>query len=263
MTRLGRSATRRNNQQSSGDEHETSSLDVEQRSEQDSIDETLYLAIEDRFRGDPATVRERQERYLATVGASVHADRPLLDLGCGRGEWLRILADAEVPARGIDSNATCVDECIAAGLDASQDDLVRFLAASEDDSVGAITMFHVVEHLPFPILDHVLDECARVLAPGGVLVAETPNALNLRVAATTFWLDPTHIRPLHPSLLRLLGERAGFVRIEDVFLNDIDVQHQFNTGDKALNQWLTDLSCALDGPGDYAMVAWMPTLVHD
>jgi SAM-dependent methyltransferase len=263
VARLGRSATRRNKQQSPRDEQETSSLDLEQRSEQESIDEALYLAIEDRFRGDPAFVRERQKRYLATVEAAVDADRPLLDLGCGRGEWLGLLADAEIPARGIDSNATCVGECIAAGLDASYDDLVGFLAASEDDSVGAITMFHVVEHLPFATLDHVLAECARVLAPGGVLVAETPNALNLRVAATTFWLDPTHVRPLHPMLLRLLGERAGFARIEDIFLNDYGSLPEFNLGDEALSRWLTELGWTLDGPADYAMLAWVPTAADD
>jgi O-antigen chain-terminating methyltransferase len=263
MARLGRSATRLGNRQSPGGERETNSPDVELRPEQVSIDETLYLAIEDRFRGDPTTVRERQERYVVTVGASVDADHPLLDLGCGRGEWLSLLADAEIPARGIDSNATSVDECIVAGLDASLGDLVAVLSASEDDSVGAITMFHVVEHLPFATLDHVLAECARVLAPGGVLVAETPNALNLRVAATNFWLDPTHVRPLHPQLLRLLGERAGFVRIEDVFLNDVGIQHQFTLGDETLDRWLTDLSCTLDGPGDYAMLAWMPTSADD
>ena len=223
-----------------------------------AIDELLYLAIEDRFRGDPSVVSERQQRYLPVVADRVDAEHPLLDLGCGRGEWLRLLADADVPASGVDSNQSCVDECVTLGLDASVGDLVETLAASADASFGAITLFHVVEHLPFGVLADVLAECARVLVPGGVLIAETPNALNLRVAATNFWLDPTHVRPLHPQLLRLLGERAGFARMDDLFLHDIGSPIDVSLGDRQVDAWLTDLSRSLDGPGDYALVAWTP-----
>jgi len=222
------------------------------------VDDLLYLAIEDRFRGDPSLVRQRQERYLPVVVDRIDAEHPLLDLGCGRGEWLRLLADADIPARGVDSNLSCVDECVALGLDASIGDLVETLAATADGTFGAITLFHVVEHLPFGVLAEVLTECARVLAPGGVLVAETPNALNLRVAATNFWLDPTHVRPLHPQLLRLLGERAGFARMEDLFLHDLGDPIAVSLGDRQVDDWLTDLSLSLDGPGDYALLAWTP-----
>jgi len=222
------------------------------------VDDLLYLAIEDRFRGDPSVVRERQQRYLPMVADQADAEHPLLDLGCGRGEWLRLLADAEIPARGVDSNLSSVDECVALGLDASVGDLVETLAATADGTFGAITLFHVVEHLPFGVLADVLTECARVLVPGGILVAETPNALNLRVAATNFWLDPTHVRPLHPQLLRLLGERAGFARMEDLFLHDLGDPIAVSLGDRQVDDWLTDLSLSLDGPGDYALLAWTP-----
>lgn len=221
------------------------------------IDDLLYLAIEDRFRGDPAEIRIRQERYLPFLPDVIDETHPLLDLGSGRGEWLGVLADHGVPARGVDSNASCVDECRAAGLSADVGDLVNVLAGSEDHSFGAISMFHVVEHLPFGVLADVIRECGRVLVPGGLLIAETPNALNLRVAATNFWLDPTHVRPLHPELLRLLADRGGFARSQDLFINEIGTPLEL-TPKGAADEWIQELSRSLDGPGDYALLAWTP-----
>lgn len=222
------------------------------------VDDLLYLAIEDRFRGDPQDISARQERYVPIVSGHVDDTYPLLDLGCGRGEWLALLHEHDVPSKGIDSNISCVEECRSLGLSAEVADLVEVLATSPDGSFGAITMFQVVEHLPFDVLVKVLRDCARVLRPGGVLVAETPNALNLRVAATNFWLDPTHVRPLHPQLLRLLAERSGFGELEDVFLNEIGTPLELERRDDGLKDWLTELSRLIDGPGDYALMAWTP-----
>jgi O-antigen chain-terminating methyltransferase len=103
-------------------------------------------------------------------------------------------------------------------------------------------------------------ECARVLLPGGLLIVETPNALNLRVAAINFWLDPTHVRPLHPELLRLLAERGGFSRTRDLFLNDIGVMLEVPDESDHVGAWLKELSRSLDGAGDYALLAWTPGL---
>ena len=226
------------------------------------IDDLLYLAIEDRFRGDPAEIRTRQERYLSYLPDVIEEAHPLLDLGAGRGEWLGVLAEHGVPALGIDSNASCVDECRAAGLRADVGDLVEVLATSADHSFGAISMFHVVEHLPFGVLADVMSECARVLVPGGLLIAETPNALNLRVAATNFWLDPTHVRPVHPELLRLLADRGGFARSKDLFLNEIGNPLEF-TPNGVAEEWIQKLSESLEGPGDYALLAWTPSPIAE
>jgi SAM-dependent methyltransferase len=123
-------------------------------------------------------------------------------------------------------------------------------------------MFHVVEHLPFGVLADVIRECARVLVPGGLFIAETPNALNLRVAATNFWLDPTHVRPLHPELLRLLADRGGFARTQDLFINEIGTPLEL-TARCAADEWIQELSRSLDGPGDYALLAWTPSAGSD
>lgn len=220
------------------------------------IDDLLYVALENRFRGDPALVAERQQRYVAFVEQVADDDHPVLDLGCGRGEWLGVLAEAGIPATGIDSNRSAVDECRQAGLDADVGDLVEVLGATAAGSIGAITMFQVVEHLPFGVLVHTLAECRRVLRPGGVLICETPNALNLNVAASSFWLDPTHERPMHPELLRFLAEESGFAKTEDVFCNALGTPPDFTSIDGDAGVWLGDLAESLDGPGDYALVAW-------
>jgi O-antigen chain-terminating methyltransferase len=119
-------------------------------------------------------------------------------------------------------------------------------------------LFQVVEHLSFDVLVDVLVESARVLRPGGVLIAETPNALNVRVASANFWIDPTHQRPLHPELLRFLAARSGFVKFEDVFANEIGPAPDFAEVPDSVRPVLTEMASAFVGPGDYALVAWTP-----
>ncbi len=225
------------------------------------IDDLLYLALENRFRGDPSTIEQRQEAYVPFVKDIAGVAHPVLDLGCGRGEWLRVLRRSGVPARGVDSNESCVDECQTDDLDVVVGDLVTTLRNAGASSLGAVTLFQVVEHLPFDVLASVLHECARVLIPGGVLICETPNALNLKVAASTFWLDPTHQRPLHPLLMRFLAEEAGFDEIEDLFVNALGNPPEFH-GAEGEAAWLTGFAESIDGPGDYAMVARTPSADH-
>lgn len=216
---------------------------------QDTVDAALYVALEDRFRGSPELIRRRQEVYLPLLADLIDDEHPVVDLGCGRGEWLRLLHDHGIAARGVDSNPAFAAEVAELGIDIELGDLVHYLRSVEEASVGAITMFHVVEHLPFAVLVEVLGHCARVIRPGGLLIAETPNATNVRVAATTFWLDPTHQRPLHPDLLRFLANYVGFAKTDGWFLNPL--RDDFSAaGDPA------DLAVLFDGPGDFALLAW-------
>lgn len=215
------------------------------------IDPGFYVALEDRFRGDPEMIAERQRVYLPLVEGLADAYHPVLDLGCGRGEWLHLLAEVGVAAVGVDSNPAFVGEVSESGVSVIEGDLVAYLRSAGNASVGAVTLFQVVEHLPFPVLIEVLAECVRVLRPGGVLIAETPNALNLSVAATTFWLDPTHERPLHPELLKFIAKQVGFAKVDGWFLNELHSP----PGD------LTDPTIArlvemVDGPGDFSLLAW-------
>lgn len=224
----------------------------------DDIDPAFYVALEDRFRGDQRVIAEQQRRYIPYIDAVVDDDHPLLDLGCGRGEWLRVLRDAGIAASGVDANPVAVAECLEDGLKVDEADLTTALASARDGSLGAISMLQVVEHLPFPLLLQVFRDCARALRPGGVLVIETPNALNLQVAATTFWLDPTHQRPLHPELLRLIAKESGFARSEGLFMNRLGEPTDLEGIEERTAAALTRLLEHLDGPGDFVMLAWTP-----
>ena len=177
-----------------------------------------YLELERRYRGTEEEIRERIARYLPYLQApylqAIPAGAPVLDLGCGRGESLALLRDHDIPGRGVDSSARMVQLCRERGLTAEVGDLFEALAGVEEGSLGGVVSFHVIEHLPPGALDRLVRLAYRALRPGGVLILETPNPLSLVVAARNFWLDPTHIRPVHPESLRLMYELAGFDPIE-------------------------------------------------
>ncbi len=174
-----------------------------------AVPSDLYAALEDRFRGSVEEITRRQERYVLDVG-SRDVQGPVLDLGCGRGEFLEVLRRNRIDAIGVDSSEVAVAACRDAGLEVRHMDLLAALKERPDDSLRAVSMLQVAEHLPFDVLLEVLAEARRTIRPGGLLLVETPNGENVAVAASTFWLDPTHVRPIHPYLLAFLAEWVGF-----------------------------------------------------
>lgn len=170
-----------------------------------------YLELERRYRGTEEEIRERISAYLPWLSK---APGPVLDVGCGRGESLALLRDHGIPARGIDSSARMVALCRERGLEAEEGDAFAALAALPEGSLGGVVSFHVIEHLPAASLDRLVRLAYRALKPGGVLILETPNPLSMLVAARSFWLDPTHVRPVHPESLKLMYELAGFDPVE-------------------------------------------------
>jgi O-antigen chain-terminating methyltransferase len=216
-----------------------------------SIDAGFYVALEDRFRGTVADIAKRQSEYVDLVAGCVDDDHPVIDLGCGRGEWLRLPRDAGVRAVGVDNNPAFVAENRDDALDVVQADLLAYLAEAADDSAGAITLFQVVEHIEFATLLDLFEQAARVVRPGGLLLAETPNALNLQIAASNFWIDPTHRRPLHPEFLQFCALRSGFSKVEGLFVNELDPAYH-TISDATVRR----LAERLDGPGDFTLLAW-------
>jgi SAM-dependent methyltransferase len=218
----------------------------------------FYARFEDRFRGTPEDIRSRLQVYVPTVEAAVRGagDAPVLDLGCGRGEWLELLRERGIAASGADANAEMARRCRERGLDVEHRDAFAHLARLGDGHAGAVTAFHVIEHLPFERLVTLFDEALRVLRPGGAIVFETPNPENLIVGACNFWHDPTHVHPLPPEMVRFVAEARGFERAEILRLHPFpDWQHIAPGPHEGLRKRLNEL---LYGAQDYSVIAYKP-----
>jgi O-antigen chain-terminating methyltransferase len=215
-------------------------------------DAGFYRAFEDRYRGSRELIANRLRVYLPFIEGLKAAlpDGRGVDLGCGRGEWLELLASEGFECRGIDLDEGMLAACHELGLPAERADAMEWLRAQPEASLALVSAFHVAEHLPFEILQAVVAEARRVLAPGGLLILETPNPENLAVGTESFYLDPTHVRPLPPALLAFLPEFHGFARTRVLRL-----QH-----DPALMSapWL-GVRDVLEGISpDYAVIAQAP-----
>ncbi len=175
-------------------------------------DDTLYEAIEDAFRGTREAVTDMLRGYLDDVRA-VPGDNPVVDVGCGRGEWLELLSHEGITAYGCDTNQVAVDRGLRLGLDIRLADAVDHLGGIEPGSVRAVTSFHVAEHLSLDTLVALIDAAFLALQPGGLLILETPNPNNHQVGAANFYLDPTHLKPLHPLFLQFLVTSRGFADV--------------------------------------------------
>ena len=219
--------------------------------------DALYLAFEDIFRGTQDDIKYRQSFYLPVLKQADIGSRrmPVLDLGSGRGAWLELLRDNGMQARGVDSNLAMAEQCALSGLSVTQGDALCHLRGLPDSSVGAITSFHMIEHLPFEEVLELVDEALRVLKPGGLLVLETPNPRNLQVGAFTFYFDPRHVRPLPSGMLRFFVEARGFcdVRIEELhpFPEAVRLSENGNGVAHRVNEHLY-------GPQDYAVIGKRP-----
>jgi len=220
-----------------------------------AIDDALYIALEDAFRGDPIVIRARQHQYLPYIQNVVTQNAPLLDIGCGRGEWLHILKDSNITATGIDTNAASVQECSAQGLNVSHADAITYLTNAKEKSLGAITLFQVLEHLPFATMVHLLRLALRALVPGGVLIAEVPNSETLSVGASTFWIDPTHERPLFPGLLEFLATEVGYTSVEGLYSSPLAPEPDFSELAPHVREPLLAMHRQLNGNGDFAIIA--------
>lgn len=218
-------------------------------------DDAFYVSFEDRFRGSRDDVKRRVRVYLPTIAeAGVGtAERPVLDVGCGRGEWLEVLRDEGLVARGIDLNRTMVVESRARGLDVVEADVLTHLRSLPAASLGAVTGLHVIEHLGFASVVALFDECVRVLRPGGVVIFETPNPRNLVVGACQFYVDPTHERPLHPDAMAFVAESRGLERVSIVPLHPVE-----KAPPEPDDPLAAVVHAAFFGPQDYAIVGHRP-----
>ena len=169
-----------------------------------------FLRFAERFRGPEVYVRQNFEIYLDYFTGKTR----IIDLGCGRGEMLEVLREKGIPAKGIDGDAESVAICKSKGLDAEEADLFQWLEAQSAEAFEVLFCSQVIEHLPPLELPRFIRACSAALETGGVLVLETPNPECLAIFATHFYLDPTHQRPVPPTLAAFHMEEAGLGRIE-------------------------------------------------
>jgi SAM-dependent methyltransferase len=169
-----------------------------------------YLGFENRFRGAPEEIRRRLEAYVPLF----EGRHDVLDVGCGRGEFLDVLRAAGVTARGIDINDAMVEEARARGLVADRADALEFVRALPDASLGGLFAAQVIEHLPPDYLEAFVEVAAQKIRPGGLIVLETINPACWVAFFESYIRDLTHVRPLHPETMQYMLQASGFSPVE-------------------------------------------------
>ncbi len=167
-----------------------------------------WFTFAHKFRGPEPKIRAHFSRYLP-----LFAQGPVLDLGCGRGEFLRLMNEQQIPARGLDLSDENIAFCRNQGLEAEAVDFFAYLPTVPDRSLGGVFCSQVIEHLPPAQLPALIRLCAAKLKPGGRILFETPNPECLAIFATHFYLDPTHVRPVPPALMEFYLAEAGFTDV--------------------------------------------------
>ncbi len=176
-----------------------------------------YLGFEDRFRGSEAEIRERLVGYLPYFdGAS-----DVLDVGCGRGEFLELLKDRGISARGLDLNPEMVEACRARGLAATNEDALTALRGLPDGSLGGLIAVQVIEHLKPAYLSQLLQTAFFKLRPGAPLILETINPACWVAFFESYIRDLTHEQPIHPDTLHFMLQASGFASVELVYRSPI------------------------------------------
>lgn len=165
----------------------------------------LKIGFADLFRGAQSFIGERQRRYLPLL---IGRGR-VIDLGCGRGEFLRLMGEAGISAVGVELDGSLVERLRGEGLQVVEADAVTYLREQASGSLDAIFSAQVIEHLTPEQLTEVLALAASRLRPGGLFIAETVNPESYE-AVKAFPMDLTHQRLIFPQVLLFLCREAGF-----------------------------------------------------
>lgn len=205
-----------------------------------------YSDFEKRFRGSKEKVSENLKKYVSYFRGSQN----ILDIGCGRGEFISLLKNEDIEATGIDISDSMLKEAEEKGLKCLKKDALEYLREMKDESLGGIFASQVIEHFEAEYLKEVIRESFRVLRSGSPLILETINPLSLFALANIYFLDITHQKPLHPEFMRYMLESTGFNKVEilysdpleDHFLEEISPEENiariFNSNVDKLNRLL-------------------------
>jgi SAM-dependent methyltransferase len=175
-----------------------------------ALDSWKYPAFEAAFRGSQDEIAARLASYVPLFAGATD----VLDVGCGRGEFIDLLQQSGVTARGLDLNFEMVEICRARGLNVAHGDALSYLKGLPDESLGGLFAAQVVEHLPPDYLLAFLADAQRVLRPGAPIVLETVNVACWYAFFQSYIRDITHAKPLHPETLQYLVTASGFASVE-------------------------------------------------
>lgn len=207
-----------------------------------------YKDFEDRNRGSEELIRSRQMRWLELLSPWFGTvSGPVVDLGCGRGEWLALLDSAAVQGLGVEQNPGQVAHCQERGLRVIQTDMFSWIREQPDGSAGFYTAFQVIEHMSLQELAELVAEMYRTLEPGGGVALETLNPTSL-LAHQWFVMDPTHRKFLHPATLVWMLENSGFKEAKVEFANP---PPRLAMGERVAD-YIDDV---INGPIDYLVTA--------
>ncbi len=219
-------------------------------SDYDCID---YFDFENHFRGSIESIKKAQEVYLPYF----RGKKRVLDIGCGRGEFLSLLRENDIPAKGVDIYEPYVDYCNSKGLKAVCGDGTAFLAGV--DYLDGIFVGQVVEHLKPEEIIRLCNTAYEKLSEGGCIIIETPNPTSLAIYTNAFYIDPSHIKPVHPLTMKYYLEKAGFRNIETLFTENsrppYSIPELALEGAGEFNSAMKQLSDILYGSQDYAVIA--------
>lgn len=210
-----------------------------------------YFRFENYFRGPREAVKQRQEIYLEYFRNC----RSILDIGCGRGEFLELMRDNGLSAVGVDTYPDFAEYCCSLGLNAVCDDGIGYLSRLQ--SIDGIFVGQVVEHLTVDQIISLIETAYSKLSDGGVIIMETPNPQSLSIYVNAFYIDPSHVKPVHPETLKYLLKNAGFSNIETVFTESSkpEVVIPPLKNENEFNQAMTTVQSMLFGSQDYAVIA--------
>lgn len=221
-----------------------------------------YFVFEETFRGSREVIKERQAAFVQYFEGS----KNVLDIGCGRGEFLELLCDKGIGGRGIDINEDMVEYCRSRGLDVERIDAVTYLESIEDKSLDGVFIDQVVEHLRPDYLVKMLGLCYKKLKYGYYIVAETVNPLSF-FSFANFYIDLTHVRPVHPATLRFLLGSVGYRGVEVRFFSPVPDEDRLNRvnpeektkelmgiSSEIYNQNVDMINNVLYGAQDYAVI---------
>lgn len=213
------------------------------------MNDDFYRRFEEAHRGPREVIKQRLQAYRPFFEplTTLYPGAAIIDLGCGRGEWLELMREQGFDVLGVDLDEGMLRACRELELPVECADALAVLVAQPDESVAIVSAFHLVEHVPFDTVRGLIREALRVLKPAGLLILETPNAENPMVGLSSFYMDPTHVRPIPQDLLLFVARDSGFARQRVVRLQEspeLAARHDASLWD------------VLVGPSpDYAVVA--------